>query len=943
LRLNKPAPALKKFLAKTFDIRDGEYQRVLLMQLNIFLIIFVLLIIKPVVNAQFLSKVGVDELPVVFLLVAITAMAVSTLYSRALNWRSVSSLTALTLGVSILGLLTMAVLLHLQVAQHLILYLLYIGVAIFGVMTTSQFWIMANLALDGREAKRLFGFIGVGPIAGGVAGGYATSLMAPHLSSSALLIVAAMLLSICIPLNSWIWRKHIKPLNQFQRQKRLRGFGDHPLKLIYKSKHLSYLALLVGLGVVVTKLVDFQFSSVASVAYPDPDELTSFLAFWFSTFNVVSLIIQLFLTRRIVGTYGVGSSLYALPGGVLVGSVLLLFAPVLWAGVFTKLWEVSVKQSINKSATELLALPIPISVKSQTKSFIDVFVDMAATGVGGILLIIVIGGLDLSIRAVSIMTIAILGIWFWVALKVRKEYILSFKAKLSQADQKASRPLPNLGTTSVLNGLRRALETGTEKQIIYVLKKVEEIPDKRLFDDVSKFLSHESTEVRLSALACIYHLNQSVDIEILNQLIEDADDEVKYRAFAQIFRQSNEDRISLIERYLLDENPRISGAALLALAEDSRNNPEMKRMLRLEKRMLEKAEYSEIAESVEERQLFRLIVIRAIGKANVASLYPRLANGLQDSERKIELAAIKAAGETLNEQFIPTLTNKLLVKETRKAAQDALLNYGERIIPFLEEMAVDLRMNGQVIALIPSVLERMDSQKAVDALLRLLNVADVNLRLESLRALNTIQKGFPHLKMRKDAIIEHIIEETSQYRSVVGILHQQAEIVKEEEHLQVKEARQDLQALLERRIDGSLERIFRLLGLRYPPDDVITAYNGILSVDPSTRSNSIDFLDNLLEPNLKRALLPVAETAITESLSSEVIRGLQIKTMDETQGLNILLEGRDPRLKLAVFRLIEAIGRKEYVELIKPFQESPVEKVREQAIRIVASFEQPNS
>jgi AAA family ATP:ADP antiporter len=155
---------LKSFLLRTFDIREGEYRRVFLMQLNIFLIIFTLLIIKPVVNAQFISVIGIDQLPIVFVLVAICAMVVSTLYSKALNTNSLQKVTSITLFVSIVSLVAFGLLLHFNIAEYLTLYALYIGVAIFGVLATSQFWIMANLAFDAREAKRLFSFIGAGPI-----------------------------------------------------------------------------------------------------------------------------------------------------------------------------------------------------------------------------------------------------------------------------------------------------------------------------------------------------------------------------------------------------------------------------------------------------------------------------------------------------------------------------------------------------------------------------------------------------------------------------------------------------------------------------------------------------------------------------------------------------------------------------------------------------------
>jgi AAA family ATP:ADP antiporter len=933
--LNLAADFIKKILSKTFDIREGEYQRVLLMQVNIFLIIFVLLIIKPVVNAQFLSVIGVERLPFVFLLAAACAMMVSMIYARALNNRSLRRVTSNTLYISISLLVIIALLLDFNIAERFVLYFLYVGVAIFGVLTTSQFWIMANLAFDAREAKRVFGFIGAGPIAGGVAGGYATSLLAPHVSAGTLLMFAAALLAIGIPLNNLIWKKHISRLNTFQKQKRLKGFGQHPVNLILQSKHLTYLAVLVGLGVIVTKLVDYQFSSVSADAFPDPEELTAFFAFWFSTFNVVSLLIQLFLTRKIVGTYGVGVSLFVLPGGVLLGSLVILFTPQLWAGVLTKLWEVSVKQSVNKAATELLSLPIPTSIKSQTKSFIDVFVDMAATGIGGFLLIILVNGLGFSVRSVSLLTMVIIGIWLWVAYKVRGEYIRSFKSKLSQADKKSEIHLPNFEDTSVINGLKRALETGTDNQVIYVLKKVTEISDKRLFDDTARLLTHKSGEVRLQALICLFYLKKDVDRPLLETLLHDENQEIRYKAFSLLVRQSTEDRIALFDRYLQHEDPKISGAALLSLAETSRNNPEMKRVMKLEQRLKEKLEFSRLSDDVHEKILFKVMVIRAAGEAMLESFYPLIETSLADQNEIILEAGIRAAGQTMHIQFIPLLSEHLLARKTRVLAQNALLNYGVGVVPELKRFALNPQTKHEIACLIPSVLERLDSQQSVDTLLSFLDVADVNLRMEALRALNSIQQEFPHRKVKKSQIIEYIIEEINLYKKILGIFYQQRRKIQDGEGDNISRVREQLVMLLERRIDGTLERIFRLLGLRYPPDDVIPVYQGIRSVNPSIRSNSVEFLDNLLEPSLKRNLLPIAEMVSIDLVSSEILEDLNIKVLEEKKCLELLLAGRDPKLKMAVLKLIEAIDRQEYLDLVRPLIDSPVLKVRAYAQRIL--------
>lgn len=931
--LEQSKDLIKAFLLRTFDVREGEYQRVLLMQLNIFLLIFTLLVIKPVVNAQFLSMMGVDQLPLMFLMVAISAMGVSMIYSRALGSRSLRRISNSTLLISVILLTFFGILLKLSISPALVLYVLYVIVAIFAVLSTSQFWIMANLAFDAREAKRLFSFIGAGPIAGGVAGGYMTSIMANYIEGTNLIFFGAGLLCVCIYLNNVIWTRHIPKLTRFQRKKRMKDFGDHPIWLIRQSKHLTYLALIIGIGVIVSKLIEFQFSSVAVQSFDDPDELTSFFGFWLSTFNVVSLLIQLFLTRRIVGTYGVGTSLFALPGGILLGSSLLLFAPVLWAGIFTRLWEVSVKQSVNKSATELLALPIPSGIKSQTKSFIDVFVDLAATGLAGLMLIFLINGLDLSVRAVSILTIFILIIWIWVALKVRQEYLNSFKSKLAQIDKKNVQP--DYSNISVFNGLKRALETGTEQQILYVLDKVREIPDKRLFDNVSQFLVHQSPIVRARALQSIYYLEKTVDPQVLEGLLSDPDQEVRYKAFAQLLRQTKEQRINLIHNYLTHSDPTISGAALVGLAEEARNNEEMKRLLKVEQRIHEKIDYIGLSENPEEKFLYKVMILRAAGHANIPAFYPIIRSFMDDKEVRVINEAILAAGFTMNVTFIERLAEFLVPRETRKNAQLALLNYGVGILPELDRVVRNATTRAEVTHMIPGVLERIDAYASVKVLLSFLNTNDVMLRLEALRSLNALQRDFPHLRINKKDILGHVIDECNVYKNILGVFYKQRQLLPVHESPQIKEARTQLTSLLERRLDGTLERIFRLIGLRYPPDDIISAYEGIRSVNEHVRLNSVEYLDNLLEPTLKKALLPIAESAMLDVLSKDIIDHLKVTVPDEKKCLVMLLDGRDAKLKLAVFKLIEAVGSVEYKEMVRPFLNSHHEKIREQAAKIL--------
>ena len=47
-----------------------------------------------------------------------------------------------------------------------------------------------------------------------------------------------------------------------------------------------------------------------------------------------------------------------------------------------------------------------------------------------------------------------------------------------------------------------------------------------------------------------------------------------------------------------------------------------------------------------------------------------------------------------------------------------------------------------------------------------------------------------------------------------------------------------------------------LLALIYPFEDIYRAYDGLTSGQRDLRANAIELLDNLLRPELKRAILP---------------------------------------------------------------------------------------
>ena len=74
-----------------------------------------------------------------------------------------------------------------------------------------------------------------------------------------------------------------------------------------------------------------------------------------------------------------------------------------------------------------------------------------------------------------------------------------------------------------------------------------------------------------------------------------------------------------------------------------------------------------------------------------------------------------------------------------------------------------------------------------------------------------------------------------------------------------KKALDLLITLLNERLDNTLGRIFRLLGLKYSPADMYNAYRAIISNNQDLRANAVEFLENILDPDLKRIIIPIID------------------------------------------------------------------------------------
>lgn len=909
-------------LRERFQLREGEGRRLFPLLLLMFLTLTNLLLLKSTASSLFLADLGADQLPIAFLWVAVTA-AVSTLIFSVLAQRfELTTLINLTHVVTATITVWFMLLLKFGEPSRGQLYIFYVWSNLFGVITVSQVYLLAGELFGIREAKRLFVWVGVAAISGGVFGGYLTSLLATFSNSTTLLSTAGILSGACFLAATYLRRYANHP----QREK------VNSLSLIWKefwypfhyfrnSHYLHLVAGIVSIAVIVAKLVEYQYSSFAVAAYPDVEELAAFFGFWLSTISLISLGIQLLFTKYALKHIGVSRSLQMLPLGLLVAMLVLLLFPLLWAVVLARAIDGGFKQSLHKSAFELLLLPLPNNEKKFSKTFIDVFVDSIATGISGLLLIFVIKKANLPSQAVTILTLSLLVIWIWVTYKLGKAYLNAFRLRLNRYDIEGILPDLNRKNKKVLMDMALLLEYGSVNQILFILKKILTISPQKVFErPLVKLLDHPQADVRVDAISCLASYKKvEIDDRIMSLLESDPAISVKAEALFYLLHRQPRQQLQQLVDFLDDEHHLLADVALLTLIGEISGNSVLWEKLKITDRLETMITTVSLLPEGPHRAELQFLTVKAIEAARDPEFYYKLEEWLEHGNFEVRKCIIQSVEILQEPRFLPHLWQQVN-GDNGLLATRVMGTYDENILlPFLEE-----KLQGESLAelhLAPRILANLPSPKVVTFLLDWLNSPDQAVRDEAINALCTIQSHWPHIRFDRKRLQLQLLEEASLFQRMLSLLYAQLKVFPLDEN-PLRDARRNLLELLEVRLDRNIERIFRLLDLRYSSTDFLTIYINLRDGKPEQRNSALEFLENLLEPSLTELILPVAELVVMEVPLAENTQGIPANLPEEATCYQEIFELNDHQLSLSLLNLIRTANASHYDYLIEPLLDS---------------------
>ncbi len=874
---------LRNLWRSVFDVREGEFIRTAFMALYLFFVLFAYYILKPVSRALFLHKFDIDKLPHLYILIACVGGVLAYLYTKVAVRASLQAALTWTSAIAILCLV--AIWWLLQFKFPWMLYVFNVWVSLFSIVLVSQGWLIAANVFTAREAKRVYGILGLGAVVGAAFGGSFTAWMTRHVEPRGILLASAAMVALSYATFLVVVRQkgvNLIGAKAAEAEEAEFEFADI-VKAIGSNRHLQVIMSIITMTFIVDVLVEFQFSAMAKARYPTEATLTAFLGSFYGIYlNLLTFVLQFFLTTFVVSRFGVGGTLQIMPVAISVTSLLTIFSPSLLSTAAVRLTEAATRYSFNKTGMELLYLPLPIDLKNRTKAFVDIFVDRFGRGLGAVALLlfshyVVNDPKRPDPRQISFIVLGFAAAWILLSVRASLEYASTVRKRLESRRLNLEDSRVTVTDSATVSLLEQAAMSPNARQANYALGLLGEAAGYDIVPLLRRLVASSSVEVRskvfeLARVARFDGLLGEAQVEARLDVASSA------QAVAYLLALSP-DRAALFSRFI--EQPSSADAAIAALF-GQRD---------LARQWLSPDWISAALHSAEPAR--RSLAAAAIGLRGDedSSALLRL---LEDPDERVVAAACRAAGDIGSRACLDCVVRRLAHPGLRGIAIASLACYGARIAGSLGDILADDALPLSIRRQIPRVLKLIPDQRSVDVLLKAVGDADLTVRAAVLKALNRLRENAPNLHFAGPTVRQQTFDEIKHYFELNAALAA----------FQTPGLPQTAASLLARtirdRLDHTLDRMFRLLGLSYPAKDIYSAFLAVRGIYTGKRNEehltaAVEFLDSVVERDVKRVLMPLLDS--TERLTEHGRDLLGVDPKDAQTAIRDLIGSGDPWLR----------------------------------------------
>ncbi len=415
---------MKHFFGKIVDVKPDEIRALWLGFVFHFLILTGYYIMRPIRDSIAASN-RLETLPWMFTATLVGMVIANAVFAAIVARMSRRKFIPIAYAFFIFNLALFYVLMRScpPAQQVWIGRALYVWVSVFNLFNTAIFWAFMTDLFTVEQGKRLYGFIAVGGSLGAILGAYITKHYVRDIGPANLLAISAIMFAVAGFLvrffpSGFVEQKKIVP----PREEPIGGSIWSGITHIAHSPYLMGLAASILLYTTTSTWAYFQQTDLAREALKSSDERTVFLANLEIWVNSITVIIQIFLTGRLLKWFGVGFTLVSLPFLSMVGFAAMGVVPSLALLAVFQVARRAAAYALMRPSREILFTVLRREDKYKVKSVTDTLGyrigdQLGAWSYGGL------HALGLGLQSISFVAVPVVAGWcglsLWLARKQR--------------------------------------------------------------------------------------------------------------------------------------------------------------------------------------------------------------------------------------------------------------------------------------------------------------------------------------------------------------------------------------------------------------------------------------------------------------------------------------------------------------------------------------------
>src|SRR5260370_22719678 len=341
----------------------------------------------------------------------------------------------------------------------------------------------------------------------------------------------------------------------------------------------------------------------------------------------------------------------------------------LGAALLLKGADGTLRNSLHRTGSELLFVPLPDALRSRAKPFIDLVGQRGGQAIASLIILsdVVLNRGDSVLAGASA---ALCLVWIAWAADLKSHYLDLFRVALREGALQPTADLPPLDLGS-LEALFSALNSAEDAEVLGAINLLADEARVRLLPAL--ILHHPSRAVVLRALDLFARECRTDFLPVADRLLGHADPDVRAGSLRARTRVKSEE--SVLRAAAHDPSPLVRATALVGLVSGGWVADDPQKTLDDLVR----------AGSREARAAFARAMREQPNPVFEDSLL-RLADG---PEEEVQIQAALAMGELRSVRFLPALLPLLGQRDARLAPRTAFLGIGDEAPPFLDQPLSD--------------------------------------------------------------------------------------------------------------------------------------------------------------------------------------------------------------------------------------------------------------